>query len=70
MEFPRFECPRDWRVLFVAAPGMLAKQRGQGKPGNLLLAMRRHGSRRLANFTLQNSVVAFLALSGGMADKW
>jgi hypothetical protein len=34
-----FERPRQWRVLLVAAAGMVSKRRGQGKRGNILLAM-------------------------------
>jgi hypothetical protein len=34
-----FERPRQWRVLLVAAAGMVSKRRRQGKRGNILLAM-------------------------------
>jgi hypothetical protein len=58
MEFPHFERPRSGFLLVVAA-GMLAKQRRQGKRGNILLAMPQARSSMDWNFTLQNSAIEF-----------
>jgi hypothetical protein len=61
---------RARRVLLVAAAGMLSKRRRQGKRGNILLAMRRHGPR---GFGISPRKIRMLsagpARAGGMADK-
>jgi hypothetical protein len=64
MGFPHFERPRTSGSFFVAAAGMLAKPRGQGKRGNILLAMpqARFSMARISNC---KSGIA----PGGMPDK-